>query len=77
MKKKFTALLTILLLSITASCRTTKIEDSEIILPPKPQREERPTPTNLEEVGELLAYYESLVQSWENWGERVETIVKN
>ena len=32
MKKKFTALLTILLLAITASCRTTKIEDSEIIL---------------------------------------------
>ena len=64
----------ILFLLTTAGCRTTKV-DYEIVLPPKPQREERPTPTNLEEVGELLAYYESLVQSWENWGERVEVIV--
>ena len=74
MMKKFTKLSVILFLLTIAGCRTTKV-DYEIVLPPKPQREERPFPKTATELGMLIAYYESLIQSWENWGERVEVIV--
>ena len=64
---------TLLILTISG-CRTTKVE-KEIIVPPKPVREEKEAPKDLKEVTELLNYYEHLVELWENWGERVEAIL--
>lgn len=49
---------------------------SEIILPPMPERTEMPEPTNLKEVAELLNYYEHLVEQWETWGEVVTRMVE-
>ena len=65
----------ILLVLITTGCRTTKQEEKEIILPPKPVREEIEAPTDLKGVAELLNYYEHLLELWENWGERVDAIL--
>jgi hypothetical protein len=64
----------ILLPLITTGCRTTKIE-KEIILPPKPQRQELKASQDLKDITDILNYYEHLVQDWENWGERVEAIL--
>ena len=64
----------ILLPLIITGCRTTKIE-KEIILPPKPQRQELKSPESLSDLADTLNYYEHLVQDWENWGERVEAIL--
>lgn len=61
------------MLTITG-CRTTKVE-KEIVLPPKPQREEKEAPKDLKDVAELLNYYEHLIELWENWGERAEAIL--
>lgn len=69
-------LLMILLPLITLGCRTTKVE-YEIELPPKPQRQELKAPENLQDVAKILNYYEHLVQEWENWGDKVETIVSD
>ena len=55
-------------------CKTTKIE-KEIILPPKPQRQELKAPNSLADMVQTLNYYEHLVQQWENWGSTVETIL--
>ena len=55
-------------------CKTTKVE-KEIILPPKPQRQELKAPQDLKDLADTLNYYEHLVQDWENWGERVEAIL--
>jgi hypothetical protein len=62
-----------LLITITG-CKTTKVE-KEIILPPKPIREEQPAPKTVAECAEAINYYETLVKLWENWGERVEAIL--
>ena len=64
----------ILLPLIITGCRTTKIE-KEIILPPKPQRQELKSPESFSDITDVLNYYEHLVQDWENWGERVEAIL--
>lgn len=64
----------ILLLITITGCRTTKVE-KEIILPPKPQREEIEAPRTIAECAEVINYYNSLVKLWENWGERVEAIL--
>jgi hypothetical protein len=72
--KKFIILLPTLLLITITGCRTTKVE-KEIILPPKPQREEMEAPRTIEECAEVINYYNSLVKLWENWGERVEAIL--
>ena len=64
----------ILLPLIITGCKTTKIE-KEIVLPPKPQRQELKAPNNLSEMVQTLNYYEHLVQQWENWGATVETIL--
>ena len=59
---------------IITGCKTTKIE-KEIILPPKPQRQELKAPNGLADMVQTLNYYEHLVQQWENWGSTVETIL--
>lgn len=64
----------ILLPLIITGCKTTKIE-KEIVLPPKPQRQELKSPESLSDLADVLNYYEHLVQDWENWGERVEAIL--
>ena len=64
----------ILLPLIILGCKTTKVE-KEIILPPKPQRQELKAPQDLKEVADLLNYYEHLVQEWESWGDTVTTIL--
>lgn len=55
-------------------CRTTKVE-KEIILPPKPQRQELKAPQDLKDLADLLNYYEHLVQHWEEWGSTVDAIL--
>jgi len=55
-------------------CKTTKIE-KEIVLPPKPQRQELKSPENLKDLADILNYYEHLVEQWEEWGTTVETIL--
>ncbi len=67
--------MTLLLLTIQG-CKTTKIE-KEIVLPPKPQRIEIKNPENWKDVADTLKYYEFLLQEWENWGNKVESIIKN
>ena len=53
------------------------VPKAEIVLPPKPQREELTEIKTLDDVTNALNYYEHLVQKWELWGESVECIVKN
>ena len=65
----------ILLPLITTGCKTTKVEN-EIELPPKPERVEQKNPTTWQEAGDVINYYEHLVQDWENWGDRAEKLIK-
>ena len=65
----------ILLPLIILGCRTTKIE-KEIILPPKPQRQELKAPQDLKDIADILNYYEHLVQQWEEWGETVTILTE-
>ena len=59
---------------IISGCKTTNVE-KEIILPPKPQREEIEAPKDLKGIAELLSYYEHLVQQWEAWSDSVDAIL--
>ena len=63
----------LLLLSIIPGCRS--LPNKEIVLPPKPQREEMPNVTSVKDVAELINYYEHLVQEWEKWGDKVTLIL--
>jgi len=69
-------LLTILFPLITLGCKTTKIEES-VTLPPKPQRRELEEPESIQDIANVLNYYEHLVQEWETWGDSVEKIVSD
>lgn len=62
------------MLTMTA-CRTTKQEDSKIVLPPKPQRQELPPVESVKDMANTIVYYEALVQQWELWGDTVEGLV--
>ena len=75
--KKYIALLVVLLPLITLGCKTTKVEERDITLPPKPHRQELKEPESIQDIANLLNYYEHLVQEWENWGDSVETIVSD
>lgn len=75
--KKYIALLVVLLPLITLGCKTTKVEERDITLPPKPQRRELKEPESLQDIANILNYYEHLVQEWETWGDSVETIVSD
>lgn len=66
-------LLVILLSGITTGCRTLQIEAPT--LPPKPSRRTIEIPRTAKEYAEVIAYYESLVQEWELWGETVERVI--
>lgn len=48
---------------------------TEIVLPPKPEREPLPEVRTIEDLGHTINYYEHLVQKWELWGETVENII--
>ena len=74
--KKYIALLVVLLPLITLGCKTTKVEEN-VTLPPKPQRQELKEPESLQDIANILNYYEHLVQEWETWGDSVETIVSD
>lgn len=63
------------LILITTGCRTTKVE-REIVLPPKPQRQELKAPKDLKDLADLLNYYEHLVEDWENWGNTVSKLIE-
>jgi hypothetical protein len=65
----------ILLPLIITGCKTTKVE-KEIVLPPKPQRQELKAPQDLKELADTLNYYEHLVQDWENWGDTVSKLIE-
>ena len=75
--KKYIELLVVLLPLITLGCKTTKVEERDITLPPKPQRRELKEPESLQDIANILNYYEHLVQEWETWGDSVETIVSD
>ena len=62
------------MLTMTA-CRTTKQEDTKIVLPPKPQRHELPPVESVKDMANTIVYYEALVQQWELWGYTVEGLV--
>ena len=64
-----------LLLLIIQGCKTTKVE-KEIILPPKPQRQELKAPQDLKDIADILNYYEHLVEQWEEWGETVTILTE-
>ena len=64
----------ILLPLIITGCKTTKVE-KEIILPPKPQRQELKSPQDLKDLADILNYYEHLVEQWEAWGNSVDAIL--
>ena len=65
----------ILLPSTIQGCKTTKVE-KEIILPPKPQRQELKAPQDLKDIADILNYYEHLVQQWEEWGDTVTILTE-
>jgi hypothetical protein len=73
--KKFIILLPILLLITITGCRTTKVE-KEIILPPKPQRQELKAPQDLKDLADILNYYEHLVEEWEAWADTVTVLTE-
>ena len=50
---------------------------AEIVLPPKPERQEQKEPADLKDLADLLNYYEHLVQDWEAWGDSVTNMVEN
>ena len=62
----------LLLPLITAGCATTK---ADLILPPKPQREEMPEIKSTKDFANVINYYEHLVQEWEQWGCSVDEIL--
>ncbi|MBO7713809.1 MAG: hypothetical protein J6S85_09585 [Methanobrevibacter sp.] len=73
--KKYIILLMTLLLLIIQGCKTTKVE-KEIILPPKPQRQELKAPQDLKDIADIINYYEHLVEQWEEWSKSVDAILE-
>jgi len=65
----------ILLPLIIQGCRTTKVK-KEIVLPPKPQRQELKAPQDLKDIADIMNYYEHLVEQWEAWGETVSILTE-
>ena len=57
------------------SCATSP--KNEIILPPKPQRQELPEVQTVNDMAGVIVYYEYLVKEWEAWAAAVEKIAQN
>lgn len=45
-------------------------------LPPKPQREELQKIESMQDLADVLIYYETKLQEWELWGDSVEKIIE-
>ena len=72
MMKMLKILLIALFLQITTGCGS--LPRTEAILPPKPERQEQKSPENLKDYADLILYYETLVQKWEQWADTVEKL---
>ena len=48
---------------------------AQTVLPPRPERTEQKEPQTMQDLAELLNYYEHLVQQWEQWGTTVENMI--
>lgn len=59
---------------ITQGCKS--LEGNNIVFPPKPERKEIKNPESAKDYALIIAYYESLVEEWETWGETVEEQLK-
>ena len=73
-KKNYIILLAILL-GIITSCQSNKLEPV-FELPPKPQRRELKAPETVQDLAEIINYYEHLVEEWENWADCAEKLIK-
>jgi hypothetical protein len=62
------------LLTLTIQSCASKPE-TEIILPPQPQRRELPEVKTMADAATTLNYYEHLVQEWEAWGAKAESLI--
>ena len=73
--KKLLKLFLLLLILIITGCRTCPKNETKIVLPPKPERDELQPPKTLKDYAMIIVYYEYLVQDWELWGKTVEALV--
>ena len=74
-KKNYIILLAILL-GIITSCQSSRIEPV-IELPPKPQRRELKAPETVQDLAEIINYYEHLVEEWELWADTVTDLTQS
>lgn len=70
------SLLALLVLTMTACVSKSEVH-SEIILPPMPERTEQKEPETMQDIANLLNYYEHLIQKWELWGAIVSKMVED
>ena len=73
LKKICSTLLILSSLLIIQSCVTKP--KSEIKLPPRPQRQELKEAETVEDLADMINYYEHLLEEWEAWGDSVELIL--
>lgn len=71
--KKLLILLILLLTQIITGCKS--IPKADIVLPPKPQREKIAPASTVQDLANIINYYEHLVQEWEEWGDCVFNII--
>lgn len=50
---------------------------TEIVLPPKPERQELPKVETVKDYALVINYYEHLLREWESWGQSVTGIVED
>ena len=63
------------MLTITG-CKTTKVE-KEIVLPPKPEREEIKAPKTISDCAVIINYYEHKLQEYEVWADTVIKMIED
>lgn len=64
-----------LLSQVTIVSCVTKPKNN-VTLPPEPQRQEMAEAETVEDMVNMLNYYEHLVQEWEQWGEDVKKLIE-
>ena len=74
--KKLLILLVLSLPLITISCVTKPKKNKDILLPPKPERQEIKEPESMKDYAEIIIYYEYLVREWEAWGDTVSDLIE-